>query len=95
MRILSTHAETYPLVNGKTPVTLLAVLTCGILGPGDKGDTAVYVGTVDLGDYNADPEAYLARGRKAFDWIAANGVKQTLRDARRYFPGLTDSEYRA
>ncbi len=96
MRILNSHTETYPCKGVlKKAVTLIAVLACGVLGEGSKGDTAVYVGTVDLGDYESDPTGHAVRRANAETWIAHNGVKQTFAGARRYFPGIIESDYRA
>lgn len=110
MRILNTRCETYPLVNGATPVTLIAVLTQGYAGviAYDRNhertdqvsregltDIAVYVGTVNLPIPGKNMDLYHIAREDAANWIAHNGVKQTFSDARRYFPGLKESEYRA
>ena len=88
MKIINSYAESFPTMVG-VPVTLLAVLTCGALGEGDHNDTAVYVGTVNLGT-DLSGAGYITAREKAAAWIAHNGVKQTLAQARRYFPNLTE-----
>lgn len=94
MNILSTFARKHSPEHGATPVTTLAVLTCGSKSPGADNDLTVYVGTFSLGDFSSDRAGYIQRGLAAFEHIAGNGVRQTLAGARRFFPSLTESEYR-
>lgn len=93
MRILNTQAELIPTKGAERPITLMAVLTCG----NDvhvEGDCAVYVGAVDLGDYESDPTAYGVAKDVAAEWIAHNGSAQPYREALHYFSGLNKADYR-
>lgn len=95
MKIVNTFVKNHLPKHGATPVALLAVLT-SMKADNPEADNAlsVLVGTVSLGDFKADSGAYIRRGLAAFEHVAEKGVRQTLQDARRYFPYLTESEYR-
>lgn len=81
MKIANTYHLGIPAFD--TEGDLMAVLT------GEPGDYAVYIGIVKL-----DADAHPAERFKMAERVAARGSKCNLRQARGYFPALTEENYR-
>ncbi len=88
MKVLNSQLINVPTM-GVGAHCLIAVLACGSddarLEDGGHGDWAVYVGIV--------PGAHHSRW-DVDHWVAHNGAKQTLREARHFFRDLKVEDYR-
>lgn len=97
MKILSTHTERVPALEGPdatliAETTILAVLTEGAVG--GPGDYAVYRATVDLGEHKVGSAERSAAIAAAAVRVAHSGQKLNCVEATRYFCVSRES-YRA